>query len=84
MPVYLDSPMAVKATEIFRQYPDFYDTDAKRLIEKGMILLIFLGFRKIESTEESRRLVSKQGVVIIAGSGMCTGGRILHHLKKII
>ena len=84
MPVYLDSPMAVKATEIFRQYPDFYDTDAKRLIEKGDDPFDFPGFRKIESTEESRRLVSKQGVVIIAGSGMCTGGRILHHLKNNI
>ncbi len=82
MPVYLDSPMAVKATEVFRQYPDFYDTDAKRLIEKGDDPFDFPGFRKIESTEESRRLITKQGVVIIAGSGMCTGGRILHHLKN--
>ena len=84
MPVYLDSPMAVKATEVFRQYPDIYDTDAKRLIEKGDDPFDFPGFRKIESTEESRRLISKKGVVIIAGSGMCTGGRILHHLKNNI
>lgn len=84
LPVYLDSPMASRATEIFRQYPDFYDEDAKRLIQKGDDPFDFPGLTKIESTEESKRLVSKKGIVIIAGSGMCTGGRILHHLKNNI
>lgn len=84
LPVYLDSPMASKATEIFRQYPDFYDEDAKRLIQKGDDPFDFPGLTKIESTEESRRLAAKKGVVIIAGSGMCTGGRILHHLRNNI
>ena len=84
LPVYLDSPMASKATEIFRQYPDFYDEDAKRLIQKGDDPFDFPGLTKIESSEESKRLVTKKGVVIIAGSGMCTGGRILHHLKNNI
>ena len=84
LPVYLDSPMASKATDVFRRYPDFYDIDAKRLIEKGDDPFDFPGLQKIESTEESKRLVSKKGVVIIAGSGMCTGGRILHHLKNNI
>lgn len=84
LPVYLDSPMASKATEVFRRYPDFYDIDAKRLIEKGDDPFDFPGLQKIESTEESKRLISKRGVVIIAGSGMCTGGRILHHLKNNI
>ena len=84
LPIYLDSPMASKATEIFRQYPDFYDEDAKRLIQKGDDPFDFPGLTKIDSADESKRLISKKGVVIIAGSGMCTGGRILHHLKNNI
>lgn len=84
LPVYLDSPMASKATDIFRRYPDFYDIDAKRLIEKGDDPFDFPGLHRVESAEESKRLVSKKGVVIIAGSGMCTGGRILHHLANNI
>jgi metallo-beta-lactamase family protein len=84
MPVYLDSPMASKATSIFRQYPNFYDEDAKRLLEKGDDPFEFPGLVKIESVDESKRLAAKKGIVIIAGSGMCTGGRILHHLKNNI
>lgn len=84
IPVYLDSPMASKATEIFRRYPDYYDEDAKRLLKKGDDPFDFDGLHKIESVEESKRLVSKKGVVIIAGSGMCTGGRIVHHIKNNI
>jgi len=84
LPVYLDSPMASKATAIFRQYPNFYDEDAKRLLEKGDDPFNFSGFQTTESVDDSKRLAGKKGVVIIAGSGMCTGGRILHHLKNNI
>jgi metallo-beta-lactamase family protein len=84
LPVYLDSPMASKATTVFKQYPNFYDEDAKRLLKKGDDPFDFPGFRKVESVDESKRLAGKKGVLIIAGSGMCTGGRILHHLKNNI
>lgn len=82
LPVYLDSPMASKATEVFRQYPNFYDEDAKRLLQKGDDPFEFKGLTKTDSAEESKRLAAKKGIMIIAGSGMCTGGRILHHLKN--
>ncbi len=82
--VYLDSPMASKATEIFKQYPTFYDEDARRLMEKGDDPFNFVGLTTVDSAEESKRLISKKGVVIIAGSGMCTGGRIVHHIKNNI
>jgi len=82
--VYLDSPMASKATEIFKQYPTFYDDDARRLLEKGDDPFHFKGLTTIDSADESRRLINKKGVVIIAGSGMCTGGRIVHHIKNNI
>jgi metallo-beta-lactamase family protein len=84
LPVYLDSPMAAKATAVFRQYPNFYDEDARRLLEKGDDPFNFPGLVSTNSAEESKRLISKKGVVIIAGSGMCTGGRIVHHIKNNI
>lgn len=84
LPVYIDSPMASKATAIFRQYPGFYDEDAQRLIEKGDDPFTFAGLHEIESVDESKRLIDKRGVVIIAGSGMCTGGRIVHHIENNI
>lgn len=80
--VYLDSPMASKATEVFKMYPNFYDEDARRLLEKGDDPFEFPGFHITESVDDSKRLIDKHGVVIIAGSGMCTGGRIIHHLKN--
>jgi metallo-beta-lactamase family protein len=84
LPVYLDSPMAIEATKVFRQFQDFYDEDAKRLIEKGDDPFHFEGFRAIQNVEESRRLITKKGVIIMAGSGMCTGGRVVHHLANNI
>jgi metallo-beta-lactamase family protein len=84
LPVYLDSPMAIEATKIFRKFPDFYDEDAKRLIEKGDDPFAFDEFQMVSNVEESRRLVAKKGVVIMAGSGMCTGGRVVHHLANNI
>lgn len=84
MSVYLDSPMASKATEVFKQYPTFYDEDARRLLDKGDDPFSFPGLEIVESSDESKRLIDKDGVVIIAGSGMCTGGRIVHHIKNNI
>ncbi|NLZ24259.1 MBL fold metallo-hydrolase [Candidatus Dojkabacteria bacterium] len=84
LPVYLDSPMAKEATNIYKQYPTFYDEDARRLLEKGDDPFQFPGLVFVNSAEESKRLISKQGIVIIAGSGMCTGGRIVHHIKNNI
>ncbi len=84
LPVYLDSPMASKATAVFKQYPTFYDEDARRLLDKGDDPFNFPGLHTIESAEESKRLVNRTGIVIIAGSGMCTGGRIVHHIKNHI
>ncbi len=84
LPVYLDSPMASKATEVFRKYPNFYDEDARRLMDKGDDPFDFPSLHKTDAVEESKRLVSKRGIAIIAGSGMCNGGRIIHHLRNNI
>lgn len=81
IPVYIDSPMALKATEIYRTY-----TDELRLVENGNRLETSLEdprFRAVESTQESRVLNQKPGpMIIISAAGMLTGGRILHHLKN--
>jgi metallo-beta-lactamase family protein len=83
-PVFLDSPMASEATMIFRRFRSFYDEDAKRLLDKGDDPFTFDEFKNIESADESRRLVAQKGCIIMAGSGMCTGGRVLHHLVNNI
>jgi len=82
--VYLDSPMAIASTEVFRQYTSFYDEDAQWLLEKGDDPFEFEELHFIETPEESKSLIDLRGVIIVAGSGMCNGGRILHHLKNNI
>lgn len=84
LPVYLDSPMALQATEVFKRYPTFYDEDARRLLEKGDDPFDFKEFQMISSVDESKRLAAKSGSVIMAGSGMCMGGRVIHHLANNI
>lgn len=81
LPVYLDSPMAVSATAIYRAHPECYDAEAAALIASGADLFGFPGLHLVRATTESisiNRIAG--GAVIMAGSGMCTGGRIRHHL----
>lgn len=82
MPVYFDSPLAQKATEIFSKYPEFYDESARRLLEMGDDPFQFPGLKYIKNFKESQRLATKKGFMVIAGSGMITGGRIIGHLEN--
>mgnify|MGYP006268581075 CR=1 FL=1 len=79
--VYVDSPLAEEATKTYLSHPDCFDEEAKRLLSKeGVGDAIKLRFTK--SAEESMALNKlKSHTIIIAGSGMCDGGRIGHHLK---
>jgi len=83
--VYLDSPMAIAVTEIYHRYQNTYNKEDVKAIHKGKStsLHTFLPvLRYSTSTEESMALNKVEaGIVVIAGSGMCTGGRIRHHLK---
>jgi metallo-beta-lactamase family protein len=82
MPVYLDSPLAIKATELYLRYPDLADADSRRLSRPGRLWRGLATLRSCVTAEESRALNHIDGpCIIIAGSGMCTGGRILHHLR---
>ncbi|NTW10714.1 MAG: MBL fold metallo-hydrolase, partial [Chlorobiaceae bacterium] len=80
--VYLDSPMAIEASRIYWDYPELYDEEALlfRNAEEGMPYLKNLHLTP--RVEQSQAINSmRTGAIIIAGSGMCNGGRILHHLK---
>ena len=80
--IYLDSPMARAATEVFVRYPRFYDEDAQRLLAKGDDPFVFPTLHFTHDVDESKRLVNRKGIAIIAGSGMATGGRIVDHLRN--
>lgn len=79
MDVYLDSPLAIKITEIFKKHPDLYDEEARARTDKPFD---FPGLICTPSVDESRKAnAMTEPAIIIAGSGMCTAGRIRHHLK---
>ncbi|MBL8963065.1 MAG: MBL fold metallo-hydrolase [Phycisphaeraceae bacterium] len=81
VPVYIDSPMASAATKLYKDHADILDDQGQDDARRKR-LLTFPGLRATTSAEESRALNDFSGpAVIIAGSGMCTGGRILHHLR---
>lgn len=82
-PVYLDSPMAISATEIFRRYPDSFEPDAAKLFQEGHDPLKLPALHFTRETADSIAINAiKGGAIIMAGSGMCTGGRIRHHLRN--
>lgn len=82
LPVYLDSPMAISATEIFERHPDCYSSEVARLFAAGRDPFGLPGLQFVRDVADSmaiNRLAG--GAVILAGSGMCTGGRVRHHLQ---
>ncbi len=80
--IFLDSPMAIQATEIYWRYPHLYDEDATRLRRKHNEMPLLPNLVMSSSADDSRKINEiKSGAIVIAGSGMCTGGRILHHFK---
>lgn len=82
VPVYVDSPLTISATEIFLRNPDCFDEETLKLIKIGNNPLDFHNLKFTRTTEESKQLnISKESKVIISASGMCTAGRIKHHLK---
>lgn len=82
LPVFLDSPMASEVTKVFGRYPSYLEPEAVRILKGGRQPFDFPGLRVISSIEESKAINRlKTPCVILAGSGMCTGGRIKHHLS---
>jgi len=85
VPVLLDSPMAERVTAVYRSHRECYDKETWKMLDSGDPPMNFQGLRELVSSDESKS-VKKMAppAIVIAGSGMCTGGRILHHLKDFL
>lgn len=83
MPVYIDSPLAISATEIFRKNPQCFDEETRDILESGDTPLDFPNLKFTRTTKESKDLNKRaKGSIIISASGMCTAGRIKFHLQN--
>lgn len=82
VPVYVDSPLAVNASEVFRLHPECFDEEARNLATSIGGILDGPGIHFVRERAESKRLMRrKQPCIVISASGMCESGRILHHLR---
>ena len=85
MAVFLDSPLAIAVTDIYRQYSQYFNDDIRTHIEKGNDPFSFSGLVETVDAEQSKHILKAQNPkVIIAGSGMSSGGRVLHHEQNYL
>ena len=85
VPLYLDSPMASLASDIYRRYPGYYDEETYRLLDAGETPLDYPGATVTNEPEASRAIAeAARPMIIVASSGMLTGGRVVHHLRDLI
>lgn len=82
MEIYLDSPMAEKATAVFVKYNKYYNENVKKDIKKIGNPFIFPELKITSSVEESKKINSIANCIVVAGNGMCTAGRIKHHIRN--
>ena len=85
VPVFIDSPLAIRLTEIYKKYRGYFDEEANRLLKSKDTILSFPGLKMTLKTEESKAINDiPPPKVIIAGSGMSQGGRIVHHERRYV
>jgi len=85
VPVFLDSPMAIRITEVFKRHAELFDKEMMQRLRQGNSFFSFENLRIVQSVEESKAINSIKGSsIIIAGSGMVTGGRVKHHIVNNI
>jgi metallo-beta-lactamase family protein len=85
VPVFVDSPLSTRATEVYEKHPECYDRDAFQNVIEGDDPFQFRGLKYTAKVEESMKLNRMRGpAIILSASGMCEAGRILHHLKHNI
>jgi metallo-beta-lactamase family protein len=85
IPIYLDAPLADAATQIYKKYVRYYNVEAQYLVSRGEFVFEFPGLSITKSVEDSKAINSVPAPkVIIAGSGMMNGGRILHHATRYL
>lgn len=85
VPVYVDSPLTVRLTDVFKLHPECYDEETREMLAGRNSPFVFEQLRYVQSVDESKAIVAnKQPAVILSASGMCEAGRILHHLRSTI
>jgi metallo-beta-lactamase family protein len=85
IPVFVDSPLAIRLTDVHREFPEAYTPESRRLMESNGRLFESDAIHFCMSFDESRRINSLAGpLVVIASSGMCEAGRIKHHLRHTV
>jgi metallo-beta-lactamase family protein len=85
LPVFVDSPLTVRITDIFKLHPECYDAESRALLRGNDSPFEFDDLRYVEDKEDSKQVTaSKAPAIIISASGMCEAGRILHHLRDAV
>ena len=85
IPIFVDSPLAIKMTEVYRKHSDYFNKKTKYIINSGDDIFHFPGLKFTRTAEESKKINDVPSPkIIIAGSGMSTGGRILHHERRYL
>jgi len=85
VPLYLDSPMASKATTVYVDHPETYDEETASLLRSGDSPLNYPGQEFTDTVEQSKAIrTAKRPFMVVAASGMLTGGRVMHHLKDFL
>jgi len=85
MPIFLDSPLAIKLTHIYKKYEKYFNEKALKIIKGGDDVFDFVGLNFSEETEQSKSIIKvPDPKIIMAGSGMSNGGRIIHHEKNYL
>ena len=85
IPVFVDSPLATRLTDVYRRYQDFMDDDVQELLKTDRDVFDFDGLTYVQSQKESMAINKRRDAfVVISASGMCENGRVVHHLKQSI
>ncbi len=85
VPIFLDSPLAIGATQVYRKYINYYDTEAKKIIKEGDDIFNFPGLTLTGTRDDSMKINHVPNPkIVIAGAGMMNGGRILHHALRYL
>ena len=85
LPLYLDSPMASRATTVYRNHPEAYDDETRALVASGESPLEYPGQSFTDTVEQSKAIrTATRPFIVVASSGMLTGGRVMHHLKDFL
>jgi metallo-beta-lactamase family protein len=85
MPIFFDSPLAIRLTEVFKRYKNYLNENAQKAMSPGKYLFDFPGLHNTLKSKESRLIADVPNPkIVIAGSGMSTGGRVVHHEKHYL